>query len=64
LVTADKDVLNVEKIFAAIKSLNFKYCLQNGINGDVISNSLTDDLVSELSGKIGYIGKETDEEYK
>nr|DAI84940.1 MAG TPA: hypothetical protein [Caudoviricetes sp.] len=57
-------MLNVEKIFAAIKSLNFKYCLQNGINGDVISNSLTDDLVSELSGKIGYIGKETDEEYK
>ena len=64
LVTADKDVLNVEKIFAAIKSLNFKYCLQNGINGDVVSNSLTDDLVSELSGKIGYIGKETDAEYK
>lgn len=64
LETSDEDILNVEKIFTAIKTLNFKYCLKNGINGDVITDKLGDNLISELNGKIGYIGKETDEEYK
>lgn len=64
LDTKDSNILQVEKIYAAIKSLNFRYCLKNGINGDVLIEKLSDELLSELNGDIGYIGKETDKEFK
>lgn len=64
LITDSNDTITVEKIIAYRKALNFKYCLKDGLNGDVVTNKLNNDLISELKGKIGYIGKESDKEYK
>lgn len=48
----------------AIPKYNFNYYNKDTFNGELITDTLSDDLINKLSGEIGFIGSPTSDSYK